>query len=161
MASDAPERSIQVRPWRDTDDVAGHIAAIYAEHHLCFDPVYEDDLFDVAGVYGHGAFWVAEDEDGLVATAAVVPDGGARLIRRMYVAPRGRRRGLAARLLAQCEQFGSFARTHLWSDVRFRGAHALYRGAGFTPGHTRVLTDPDRSVERYFWRPSPWPRVGA
>ncbi len=145
---------MRLRAWRPTDDVAAHIAAIYVEYGLCFDPSYENDLFDIEGAYAGGAFWVVEDEQGILATAAVVPDSGARLIRRMYVARRGRRRGLAAELIAACEGWGSFSRTHLWSDVRFRAAHALYLGAGFRGGHFRVLTDPDRSVERYFWRPS-------
>jgi GNAT superfamily N-acetyltransferase len=70
----------------------------------------------------------------------------------MYVAPRARRGGLARELLRRCLGWGDFARTELWSDVRFRGAHALYQREGFTPGPCRVLADPDRSVERYFSR---------
>jgi GNAT superfamily N-acetyltransferase len=128
------------------------VARIYGEFGLEFDPDFEDDLLDVAASYAHGAFWVAEDADGLVGTCGVVPNGWARVIKRMYVAPRGRRSGLATALLDRCLAFGSYGRTELWSDVRFRGAHAMYRRHGFTPGPCRVLTDPDRSVERYFWR---------
>jgi GNAT superfamily N-acetyltransferase len=85
-----------------------------------------------------------------VATGAVLPNGAARLIKRMYVARRGRRLGLARRLLRELCTFGDFAWSELWSDVRFRNAHRLYRSEGFVPGSVRVLADPDGSVERYF-----------
>lgn len=145
-------QDVTVRTWRPGDDAAGHVAKIYAEFGLAFDPAFEDDLTDVAAAYAHGAFYVIDDAEGLVATCGVAPNGGARVIRRMYVAPRGRHAGLARLLLARCMAFGDFRRTELWSDVRFRGAHAMYRGAGFTQGHCRVLDDPDRSVERYFYK---------
>jgi GNAT superfamily N-acetyltransferase len=141
-----------IRSWRPGDDVAGHIARIYAEFGLCFDPAFEDDLLDVGASYARACFLVAEDSAGLAGTAAACAEGGVRLVRRMYVAPRARRTGLARALLARCLAWGNFRRTELWSDVRFRGAHALYRGEGFVPGPCRVLDDPDRSVERFFAR---------
>lgn len=140
------------RPFQPGDPVAEHIRSIYDEFELGFDLDFEDDLVDVAASYQGGAFWVVEDGSGIVATAAVVPNGGARLVKRIYVSSRGRRGGLARRLLRQCAAWGSFARTELWSDVRFRSAHQLYLGEGFRQGHTRTLADPDRSVERYFSR---------
>lgn len=143
---------IHIRPWRPGDDVSGHIARVYAEFGLCFDPQFEDDLLDVGASYARGHFLVAEDAGGIVGTAAAAACGGVRIVRRMYVAPRGRRAGLARRLLHACLAWGDFSRTELWSDVRFRGAHALYRAEGFTPGPCRVLADPDRSVERFFAR---------
>ncbi len=127
---------------------------IYQEYDLVYDPQFEDDLLDCSASYSAGAFWVIEDERGIVATGAVVPNGGARLIKRMYVAARARRLGLARVLLHQCLGWGDFARSELWSDVRFPAAHRLYQREGFVPGPVRVLTDPDASVERYFRRDS-------
>lgn len=147
-----PGYPAKMRPYRPGDPVRAHIAAIYEEFGLVFDPAFEDDLDDIAASYTPGAFWVVDDAEGLVATAAVVPYGAARLIKRIYVAPRGRRTGLARRLLRQCASWGDFARTELWSDVRFRAAHRLYLDEGFIPGPVRVLADPDASVERYFSR---------
>ncbi len=141
-----------IRSWRPGDDVAGHIARIYGEFGLCFDPDFEDDLLDVGANYARAHFLVAEDPDGIAGTAAACAEGGVRLIRRMYVAPRARRHGLARALLAECLRWGDFARTELWSDVRFRGAHALYQREGFVPGPCRALAAPDRSVERFFAR---------
>jgi GNAT superfamily N-acetyltransferase len=141
-----------LRPYASGDPVAAHIASIYREHQLCFDSEFEDDLLDISKAYASGVFYVAEENGELLGTGAAVADGGARLIRRMYVSSKARRQGLAHKLLQACLGFGSFSRTHLWSDVRFREAHQLYLKAGFKMGHTRVLTDPDRSVERYFWK---------
>lgn len=141
-----------VRPWRPDDDVRGHVAAIYREFGLAFDAEFEHDLDDVGGAYAHGAFWVVEDAGRILATAGVVPNGGARLVKRIYVAADARRRGLARLLLRRCAAWGDLPRTELWSDVRFRTAHRLYLDEGFRQGHVRVLADPDRSVERYFAR---------
>lgn len=143
---------LTLRPARAADDVAGHIRAIYEEFSLEFDLEFEDDLQDVVTTYARGRFLVIEDEAGLVATGAVLPNGAARVIKRMYVAPRGRRLGLARFLVRELCTFGEFAWSELWSDVRFRSAHRLYRSEGFVPGPVRVLTDPDGSVERYFRR---------
>jgi GNAT superfamily N-acetyltransferase len=132
------------------DRVADHIRSIYEEFGLGFDLDFEDDLIDVCTSYRGGAFWVVEDEQGLVATGGVLPAAGAAVVKRIYVAPRGRRVGLAQALLRRCMGWGGYGRTELWSDVRFRGAHRLYLREGFVAGHTRVLDDPDRSVERYF-----------
>ncbi len=139
-----------IRPWREGDDARGHIAGVYREYGLCFEPGFEDDLGDVGRTYARALFLVAEDEGGLVATAAACDHGGVRLVRRMYVAPRARRAGLARTLLRACMAWGPWVRTELWSDVRFREAHALYRSEGFTAGPCRILADPDRSVERFF-----------
>lgn len=143
---------METRAYRPGDDVAAHVAAIYAEFGLGFDADFEDDLFDIPGVYAHGEFWVVASERRILATAGVVPHGGSRLIKRIYVAADARRHGLARQLLRRCAAWGNFARTELWSDVRFRSAHQLYLSEGFRFGHTRILTDPDGSVERYFSR---------
>jgi GNAT superfamily N-acetyltransferase len=140
-----------IRPYQHGDPAADHIAGIYLEFGLAFDPDFEDDLYDIPRVYSQGLFLVAEEGGRLLATGAVVPNGGQRLIRRMYVATAARRRGLASQLLTQLMAWGDYSGTELWSDVRFRSAHAMYRRAGFQPGPLRILEDPDRSVERYFW----------
>ncbi|MFZ5476183.1 MAG: GNAT family N-acetyltransferase [Myxococcota bacterium] len=140
------------RLYRPGDPVRDHVAGVYAEFGLVFDDAFEDDLADVEAAYAGGVFWVVEDGEGIAATAGVVPHGPARLIKRIYVAARARRGGLARALLRRACAWGDFARTELWSDVRFRDAHRLYLSEGFLPGPTRVLADPDRSVERYFRR---------
>ncbi len=144
----------------DSALVAAHIAAIYDEFGLAFDLPFEDDLIDVAGTYAEGAFWIVESQEErdlpprIEATAAVLPHGPTRVFKRLYVARAARRSGVARALLHAAHGWGDFVRTELWSDVRFQNAHRLYLSAGFTPGPTRVLDDPDRSVERAFFCPS-------
>ena len=141
---------LTLRAARDDDPIAEHIQSIYKEFGLEFDLDFEDDLVDVSSSYATGAFWVILDDRGIVATGAVMPNGAARVVKRMYVAPRGRGRGLARHILGLLLGWGDFAWTELWSDVRFRSAHSLYRSVGFVPGPVRILADPDASVERYF-----------
>ena len=140
-----------IRPLAPGDDIAGHVARIYAEHGMAYDPAFEDDLLDPAATYAHGAFWVW-DEGGIVGTIGVLPHGGCRIIKRLYVAASGRGRGVARGLLGAAFSWGPFRRTELWSDVRLSRAHRLYMALGFVAGPTRILEDPDRSVERYFSR---------
>lgn len=156
-AAPAPRSAMTptIRSWRPTDPVLDHIATVYREFGLSFDPGFESDLLDVGQSYATGAFWVAERDGELVGTVGVVPAGFARVIKRIYVSASARRGGLARSLLRTAAAWGDYPRTELWSDVRFRGAHRLYTSEGFTPGPARVLTDPDRSVERYFWRLEP------
>lgn len=141
---------LTLRAARTGDPIAEHIQSIYQEFGLEFDLDFEDDLVDVPRSYTTGAFWVILDDLGIVATGGVMPNGAARVVKRMYVAPRGRGRGLARHLLHLVLAWRGFAWTELWSDVRFRSAHSLYRSEGFAPGPVRILTDPDASVERYF-----------
>lgn len=141
-----------LRAWRAGDPVLDHIATIYREFDVTFDAAFESDLLDVGADYAEGAFWVAEQDGRLVGTVGVVPNGDSRLIRRIYVAAAARRQGLARRLLRHACGWGTFARSELWSDLRFGSAHQLYLSEGFEPGPTRTLDDPDRSVERYFSR---------
>ncbi len=140
------------RPLSPDDDVRAHVRTVYEEFGLGYDPAFEDDLEEPLAHYAHGAFWVVTDGDGIVATGGVVPHGALRCVKRMYVVPRGRRSGLARDILRRLLAWGNFEGTELWSDVRFRAAHQMYQSEGFKPGPTRVLADPDRSVERYFSR---------
>ncbi len=137
----------------DSLAVAAHIASIYTEFGLEFDLQFEDDLIDLDASYSTGRFWIIEGAGRIQATAAILPHGGARIFKRLYIAPTARRGGIARALFRLACAWGDFPRTELWSDVRFRNAHQLYLSEGFLQGPTRVLDDPDRSVERSFWSP--------
>ena len=99
-----------IRSWRADDPVLDHIAAIYREFGLVFDAGFESDLLDIGGAFDGGAFWVAEHEGRIVATAGVMPNGPARLVKRIYVAADARRLGLARHLLREAATFGSLRR---------------------------------------------------
>lgn len=85
-----------------------------------------------------GAFWVVVDEDGtligMFGLEAVAGRRDAVELRRMYVAPQARRRGLARTMLSYAESEararGSAAMTLSTSEVQ-PAALALYRSAGY------------------------------
>lgn len=106
-----------------------------------------------------GRFWVAAQSFsqgewvtgcvGVVPTPAN-PETQAELVR-LYVHPRLRRQGLAHRLAALPEatarEWGATT-IDLWSDTRFREAHAFYQALGYTrTGETRDLHDLSNSTE--------------
>jgi GNAT superfamily N-acetyltransferase len=86
---------------------------------------------------GRGAFLVAALEDVLVACGAVRRiEAGVAEIKRMYVAPAARRRGIARVLLERLEQEAralGARRVVLETGVRQPDALALYERAGYEP----------------------------
>ena len=86
---------------------------------------------------GRGAFLVAALEDALVACGAVrCIEPGVAEIKRMYVAPSARRRGIARVLLERLEQEAralGATRVVLETGVRQPDALALYERAGYEP----------------------------
>lgn len=83
---------------------------------------------------GHG-FWVAEGGEGLLGMFGLERvDGRTAELRRMYVAPGTRRRGLARAMLAYAERVcrdAGYARIVLGTSELQGAALALYRGAGY------------------------------
>ena len=82
-------------------------------------------------------FWIGEDARGtLLGTYGLEPAGeDAVELRRMYVAPEARRRGIARTLLADAQERGracGFPRMVLSTSEVQVAALALYREAGFT-----------------------------
>lgn len=146
-------------------DAGGLIALIgdtFAEYPGCvLDlPGLDADLTaprSAAGATGAG-WWVLEDDGAVVATIGagpLQPDGSIEL-KRLYVAASHRRRGLARGLVALVEasarQRGATS-IDLWSDTRFRDAHALYRALGYhATGEQRDLDDPSHTTEYRFTR---------
>src|SRR2546428_10842422 len=79
------------------------IGAVFREYAMTFDPSgFDADLTDIRGSYLErgGRFWVLVDDGRVVGTVAVVPAGrGARGVRRLYLLPAYRGRGLGRALL--------------------------------------------------------------
>ena len=102
-----------------------------------------------------GRWWVAEIDGQVVGSAAVMPFEEKTVeLKRLYISPLARRRGLGAHLVALAE---SEARTRearsliLWTDTRFEDAHRLYDRLGFirAPG-TRALNDGSNTIEYHY-----------
>lgn len=104
-----------------------------------------------------GCFWVAEVHGHIVGMIGYVPlGGGAVELKRLYVAPDMRRAGLATRLLSlvvECARSVDASRIDLWSDTRFKEAHAFYLKHGFSlQDQSRFLNDPSHTTEYLFRR---------
>lgn len=84
----------------------------------------------------NGSFWVAEEEGELVGMFGLEQAGAqAAELRRMYVAPAARRRGIARAMLAHAEETArrSGCRRLVLSTSELQpAALALYRASGFT-----------------------------
>lgn len=151
-----------IRPARDEDapDVIRVIDTCYREYEGCVLLVdkEEPELKAPASAFAElgGAFWVAETDDGIVATCAVAPadaPGFAR-IHKLYVAKDARGQGLGAKLCALAEEtaegFGA-DRMMLYTDTRFTEAHRLYERLGYhRPPGEQHRADASHSVEYYY-----------
>jgi putative acetyltransferase len=151
-----------LRPATDDDawDVIALIGACWSEYPGCVMDVHGEcrDLLSPATAYQRqgGGFWVATDSCGtVVATVGWRPlVGGSVELERLYVNPRWRRHGLAARLAELVERTAveeAATRLELWSDTRFADAHRFYEQRGFIRTEVeRELSDLSRTRERHY-----------
>ncbi len=167
MNSPAPT----IRPATDADSgqVVTLIAACWVQYpgNVLDIQGEEPGLRAVASHYATkgGKFWVAtlnfpagEWVTGCVGVVPMPanPEAQAEFVR-LYVHPRLRRQRLARRLAVLAEIAETQAKEwqahtiDLWSDTRFREAHAFYQALGYTPtGETRDLHDLSHSTEYHF-----------
>lgn len=131
-----------VRPWetRDRQSAADLIATVLAEYGLGWEPEDADrDVIEVERCYTQagGAFWVVERDGQLVGTAGFYPvSRGDRAveIRKMYVLPAVRGRGLGKFLLQQLEaeiQQRGFRTIWIETASVLKEAVRLYEGYGY------------------------------
>ncbi len=106
-----------------------------------------DEIGDIPAYYlNDGAFWVARTEGMLVGMVGLEPVAGADAmeVRRMYVAPEMRRRGLARRLLSVAEDEArrrSIAEIELSTSELQEAALAFYRAAGYALEREAIIED--------------------
>jgi putative acetyltransferase len=139
---------ITVRPFHAADRDAVRDLFIRVNRSLAPAPLKEkfeayiarslaEEIDRVAEYYGerNGGFWVAESAGTVVGMFGLEPDGpDAMELRRMYVAPEARRRGIARQMLAfaedECRRRGLQSLTLSTSELQGE-ALALYRAAGY------------------------------
>jgi GNAT superfamily N-acetyltransferase len=161
-ASEVGMTDYRIREARDSD-AEGLIALIcgcWSEYPGCVLDVDGEcpELRQIATYFGRmgGQFWVAEQEGRIVGSAGCLPTGNTLIwqLRRLYVAPSVRRKGLGTALtrLAEGHAKDRGARyAEFWSDTRFTDAHRLYEQLGYERASgTRLLPDISRSYEYYF-----------
>jgi GNAT superfamily N-acetyltransferase len=106
----------------------------------------------IAEYYGgaRSGFWVAEQAGEIVGMFGLEPAGDDALeLRRMYVNPASRRRGIARRMLAAAEhearQRGA-VRLELSTSELQQEALALYRGAGYVLIREEAVREPSNKT---------------
>ena len=103
-----------------------------------------------------GRWWVAEMNGRIVGSVAVVPEDedGILELKKLYVSPDARRKGLGAHLVSLAEREArdrGASSIVLWTDTRFRDAHRLYQRLGYARApRTRVLNDLSKTVEFHY-----------
>jgi len=102
-----------------------------------------------------GRWWIAELDGFVVGSVAVTPEKENVVeLKKLYVSPMARRRGLGEHLVSLAESEARNRDAHtlvLWTDTRFENAHRLYDRLGFVraPG-TRALNDGSNTIEYHY-----------
>jgi GNAT superfamily N-acetyltransferase len=149
----------------DAEALIALIGAAYAEYPGCvldLDDLDADLLAPATAIdEAGGRWWVLEDAGrviGSIAAGSHASDGSVEL-KRLYVADTHRRRGLAARLVAEVEHHArevDARRVVLWTDSRFLPAHRFYTRFGYVAtGASRQLHDLSNTTELEFVRDLP------
>ena len=144
-------RDFLIRDWQqgDRDTAANVISTVLAEYGLPWQPDTADrDVVEVESSYIEigGEFWVVETRSAIVGTAAYYPIArgqNAVEIRKMYLLPEARGKGLGKYLLHQLET--AIARKNyqeIWIETASVLVEAvkLYENNGYQPA-TGVETD--------------------
>jgi putative acetyltransferase len=135
-------RNFLIRDWQPTDrhPIANHIQAILMEYGLTNEPVGADqDVLTIEESYWAkgGEFWVVEDQGNLVGTAGYYPVNRGENsveIRKMYLIPEVRGKGLGKYLLQALEQaIMAKGYTHAWIQTAsaLKEAVQLYERNGY------------------------------
>lgn len=137
------DSAVSIRAYQsdDASAIADLIVAIQSqEFDIPISLSEQPDLADIDGFYGKGAsgFWVAESQEKIVGTIALLDFGDNKAaLRKMFVAPdyRGSDIGVANRLLDhlidEAQQRGVLE-IYLGTTADFKAAHRFYEKNGFT-----------------------------
>lgn len=145
----------RIRPATDADSagVIGVIARAYAEYPGCILDVDREEPALRAPATSFDRFWVVE-EGGIVGGCVGCAFGEPAELKKLYLDAHLRGRGLGRDLIALVEEAvraHGARRIELWSDTRFKTAHAVYERCGYRKtGRTRDLHDLSNSTEYHF-----------
>ena len=137
-------RDFLIRDWqkRDRDAAAQVISTVLAEYGLPWQPTEADrDVIEVEQAYlqSGGEFWVVEFKGDIMGTAAYYPiirGEQAVEIRKMYLLPQVRGRGLGRYLLQQLENaIAKKGFREIWLETAsvLNEAVVLYKNNGYQP----------------------------
>lgn len=147
---------MKIRPVvkRDVPQIIKLIGDIWAEYECVLDVGREETYLLAPDEYfraGEGGFWVAENNQKIVATVGVLMLGAKTAeLKSLYVHKDFRRAGLGEDLTTLVIKYAQMKRAKeviLWSDSRFTKAHRLYERLGFKNVSSRELDDSNSSKE--------------
>ena len=143
VAVPAPDIEIHAYQLGDRDPFAELVSGVLAEYGFSVDPVLESDLEDPAAAYNQ--IWVATDGERVIGSVAMrlLDDGKVAEMKRMYLQPAYRGRGLGRALLNQAVTWAQAQRCRsvvLDTSAAMTAAQRLYESAGFVPTGTRTET---------------------
>jgi putative acetyltransferase len=154
--------SVAIVPFTESHarEVLEVIGSVFTEYGMTFEPDgFDKDLRAIGDHYfaRGGWFAVMVEEHRVVGTVGALPQAdGVCEVKRLYLRPEYRGRGLGAALMSYITTWAAqagFERLVAWSDARLAAAHLMYERLGFERFGERVLEDPDRSREYGFRKP--------
>lgn len=138
-----PIEHVEIRPYEPTDQVAFAclVTTVLVEYGLTVDPVLEGDLEHPDTSYQ--SVWVAVYDGRVVGSVAIrlIDDGAAAELKRMYLQPEFRGRGLGRALLNHAIDWAKQRRCRsivLDTSTAMTSAQRLYESAGFVRSGTRT-----------------------
>ncbi len=157
-------KEILIRQFEEKDQpaVTEFITKIFVEVGWSVDP---EDGVDRIAEYFHipekGMFWIVVDDEKMVGTAGMkFLSLGKGLIKRFYISPEHRGKGIASRLMSKLEEFGKskkFDELVLDTDLDNQRAVIFYEKNGFTRFVPPVIQDweqTSRPDEVFFYKKS-------
>lgn len=127
-----------IRAYRkdDYDSVVALVTSVLAEYGFAAHiGGVQNDLAAIADGYARGGFWIAEIDGALAGTVAIRPKEGRTCeLKRLYVSPSARGRGVGRALYEHAETFArsaGYERIWLDSSRKFVEARRLYEKNGF------------------------------
>ncbi|MGA0060780.1 MAG: GNAT family N-acetyltransferase [Planctomycetota bacterium] len=152
---------LRIRPAEDTDSpgIVALVGLCFAEYPGCVLDVDREEPGLLTPTTSFARFWVLAAENdrifGCIACTEHDVEGRPGVeLKKCYLHPAYRGRGLASRLVALVEQHAWAAdrpRVELWSDTRFEQAHAVYAHLGYRrTGTERDLQDLSATREFHF-----------
>jgi putative acetyltransferase len=146
----------RIRPARDADAdaVIALIARVYGEYPGCILDVDREEPALRAPASSFDRFWVIEEGPHVVGCVGCALHEGVAELKKLYLDAAMRGRGLGRDLIALVEETACASgarRIELWSDTRFKTAHAVYERCAYRKtGRTRDLHDLSNSTEFHF-----------
>jgi putative acetyltransferase len=137
--------NVEIRPYEPTDQTsfAHLVATVLAEYGFHIDPILDADLEHPDTIYQ--GIWVAVHNDRIIGSVAVrlLNDGMAAELKRMYLQPEHRGRGLGHALLSHAVQWTKDRGCRsivLDTSTAMTAAQHLYESTGFARTGTRTET---------------------